>query len=50
MEIYEYVQAYRSLVFSADNKIVYNPTHKTVFYEEDERNFTVKPDETITVG
>jgi len=26
MEIYEYVQAYKSLVYSADGKIVYNPT------------------------
>lgn len=45
MEIYEYVTAYRSLVFSVDNKIVYNPTNITVYYEEDEKNYIVKPNE-----
>ena len=47
MEIYEYVNAYSSLVFSADNKIVHNPTHFTVYYEEDKENKVVKPGETI---
>ena len=46
MEIYEYVNAYHSLVFSVDNTIVYNPTQLTVSFDEDGRLYTVQPGET----
>lgn len=35
MEIYEYVQAYNSLVYSADGKIVYNPTLFDIWFDID---------------
>ncbi len=46
MEIYEYTEAYKRLVFSADNKIVYNPTNITIYYEEDKENKVIGPFET----
>ncbi len=48
-EIYDYVQAYRSLVFSADGLTVYNPTLHTVFLEYDGTPFTVPSGATVTL-
>lgn len=48
MEIYEYVNAYNSLIFSADGATVYNPTSTEVcFYVAEDRLYSVKPGETI---
>ena len=47
MEIYEYVTAYASLIFSADNGKVYNPTLKTVWFERDGVMYSVAPGETL---
>ena len=49
MEIYEYVTAYQSLVFSADNKIVYNPTLLHIWFDVDGENCQIGPGETKTV-
>jgi hypothetical protein len=47
MEIYEYVTAYRSLVFSADGKRVYNPTLIKVWFDLDGKSYSVASGETV---
>ena len=47
IEIYEYVEAYRNLVFSMDSKRIYNPTCKEIYLEVDGGNLSVAPGETI---
>lgn len=49
MEIYNYVQAYRNLVYSADGHKVYNPSLSTVWLDADGRLYSVNPGETITM-
>lgn len=49
MEIYEYVEAYRSLVFSADGTLVYNPTSTEVYINYYGKDFTVAPGATVKV-
>ena len=49
MEVYEYITAYRSLVYSADNSIVYNPTLKTIWFDRDETLFKIEPGETLKI-
>ena len=49
IEIYDYVSAYRSLVFSADGSTVYNPTLLTVWFTEDGKLFSVKSGETLII-
>ncbi len=49
MEIYEYVQAYNSLIYNADNTKVYNPTLKTVWFDIDRKLYEIKPGETINI-
>ena len=47
IEIYEYMQAYGSLVFSADGKRIYNPTLKTVWFDVDGKLYSVESGKTI---
>ena len=47
MEIYEYVQAYRSLVYSADGKIIYNPTLYTIWFDIDNQPYCINSGETL---
>lgn len=47
MQIYEYVRAYESLVFRADNSAVYNPSLITVCFNADGKNYTVRSGETV---
>ena len=47
IEIYDYVQAYNSLRYSADGTIVYNPTLFTVWFDIDKKLFAIKPGETL---
>jgi len=47
MQIYEYVTAYRSLVYSADGNTVYNPTLMEVWMDNDGTLCSVKPGETV---
>ena len=49
MEIYEYVQAYHSLVFSADSKIIYNPTLKKIWFDIDDVPYSIEPGETLKI-
>lgn len=49
MEIYEYVTAYNSLIYSADNTKVYNPTLKTVWIDIDKKVYEIKSGETINI-
>ena len=49
IEIYDYVSAYRSLVFSANGSTVYNPTLLTVWFTEDGKLFSVKSGETLII-
>ena len=50
MEIYEYVSAYHSLVFSADGERVYNPTLKKIWFDVDGKQYKIAPGETITIS
>ena len=50
IDIYNYVQAYNSLIFSADMTKIYNPSALEVFFVLNGKNYSVKPGETITVG
>lgn len=47
IEIYNYVNAYNSLIFSADETIVYNPTHFTIWFDIDGKLYSIKPAETL---
>ena len=47
IEIYNYVQAYNSLKYSADAKIVYNPTLLDVWFDVDKTLYCVKSGETL---
>jgi len=50
MEIYQYVKAYRSLVYSADGITVYNPTLYDVWFDVDKTGYCVKSGSTVTLG
>lgn len=50
IEIYDYVQAYNSLQYSADGTIVYNPTLFTVWFDIDRTLYCIKPKETINLA
>ncbi len=49
IQIYDYVKAYDSLIFSADNTIVHNPAAVTVWFDCDGRLYSVAPNETINI-
>lgn len=49
IEIYDYVEAYRSLVYSADNTIVYNPTLFEIWFDVDGTLYHIKPGETLRI-
>ncbi len=49
IEIYDYVKAYDSLVFSADNNMVYNPTLIKVWFFADGKIYSVNPGQTLVV-
>ena len=49
IEIYEYVKAYESLIFSADCSIIKNPTDKDVYMLLGGREILVKANETIKI-
>lgn len=50
MEIYEYVTAYHSLIFSVDNTRVYNPTLKKIWFDMDGTLYSIQPGETLVLG
>lgn len=47
MEVYEYVEAYRKLVFSTDGDMVYNSTAVTVYIQVAEEIICIQPGETV---
>ncbi len=47
MEIYQYVQAYNALEFSAKCDMVRNPSALTVWFDADGQSIEVKPGETV---
>ena len=47
IEIYDYVEAYKRLVYSADNSKVYNPTLLTLWFDIDKTLYSIKPGETL---
>lgn len=49
IEIYDYVTAYNSLVFSADSSMIYNPTLVKIWLDIGGESYTVHPGQTITV-
>ena len=49
IEIYDYVQAYKSLRYSADGHKVYNPTLLTIWLDVDGKLYSVKSGETICI-
>lgn len=48
MEIYNYVTAYNSLVYSADGTRIYNPSLHTIWFDVDRKLYSIKSGETIT--
>ena len=50
IEIYEYSQAFNSLVFNLDNTLVHNPTSVAVWFSADGRLYKVMPGETIEIA
>lgn len=49
MEIYNYVTAYHSLVYSANGKKVYNPTLYTIWFDVDRKLYSIEPGKTINI-
>lgn len=49
MEIYEYVNAYKSLVYSADGKTIYNPTLFDIWFDVDGKLYCIKSGETVKI-
>ena len=49
IEIYEYVNAYNSLIFSADGTRIYNPTLFEIWFDIDENMYHIKSGETIKI-
>ena len=49
IEIYDYVTAYRSLITSADGKIIHNPTDTEIFFICNDENFSIKAGQTIKI-
>ena len=49
MEIYNYVEAYKSLSFSADSTLVYNPTLIPIWFDVNGKTYAVNPGETLRI-
>ena len=49
IEIYDYVKAYESLVYSADGKMIYNPTLLKIWFDVDGKLYTIESGETVTL-
>ncbi len=47
IEVYDYVQAYKGLIFSAANQMVYNPSCMDVYFYTNGKSFCVKAGETM---
>ena len=49
MEIWEYTNAFRALVFSADGTRVYNPTLRELYFETEKQLYQVRPGECLSL-
>ena len=49
IEIYEYVNAYNSLVYSADGTIIKNPTLFEIWFDIDGQEYKIMPGETLKI-
>ena len=49
IEICDYVEAYKRLVYSADGHIIYNPTLYTIWFDVDGVLYSIKPGETLNI-
>ena len=49
MQVYQYVEAYRALEFSANGNMVYNPSAVTVWFTTGGINVKVEPGETVKI-
>ena len=49
IEIYDYVEAYKSLKYSADSHIIYNPTLYTIWFDVDGVLYSIKSGETLKI-
>lgn len=47
IEIHDYVEAYKSLRYSANGQMVYNPTLYTIWFDVDGKLYCIKPGETL---
>jgi peptidoglycan/xylan/chitin deacetylase (PgdA/CDA1 family) len=50
MDIYDYVEGYLRLVYSADGHRIYNPSLFTIWIDVDKVLYEIKPGETVTVA
>lgn len=50
IEVVDYVNAYRSLIVSADGSMVHNPTAMRIWLEHDEKLFEIAPGETAKIA
>lgn len=50
IEIYNYVTAYNSLVYSADGTIIYNPTLYEIWFDADGKIYKILPGETLKIN
>ncbi len=49
IEIYDYINAYKSLRYSADGHMVYNPTLFKIWLDVDSRLYSINPGETVYI-
>lgn len=49
MEIYEYVNAWKSIVYSADGRMMYNPTLFELWFDVDGTLYHIHPGETLKI-
>lgn len=47
IEIYDYITAYNSLIYSADGKIIYNPSRISLWIDIDKKVYEIKSGETL---
>lgn len=49
-EIFTYVEAWKQLIVSADNRRAYNPTNTTLWFKDDQGTHAIAPGETLEIG
>jgi peptidoglycan/xylan/chitin deacetylase (PgdA/CDA1 family) len=49
IEVYDYIQAYKQLIFSVDSSMVHNPTATVLYFNHKRNLYEIKPGETLTL-